>query len=213
MKPRPWMPLYVADYLNDTAHLTAAESGAYLHLIMFYWVNGRLPSDENAIARIARLDSRAWKRSRGVLESFFRGGHWTHPRIDAEIAKAIEISKSRSANAKQKHSNSRAKALHQPTHSHSHSLIKDNALENFESFFAAYPKRKSRKDAEKAYRQIRREVSHETIMAGLERAKRTDSRFRDPKFTPFPASWLRAGGYEDSETSGASRPNGIQNIL
>jgi uncharacterized protein YdaU (DUF1376 family) len=100
---RPWMPLYVSDYLNDTAHLTAAESGAYLHLIMFYWVNGRLPSDEKAIARITRLGSMSWSRSRDRLKQFFSGDDWSHPRIDAEIAKAIEISNTNSANAKRRH--------------------------------------------------------------------------------------------------------------
>jgi uncharacterized protein YdaU (DUF1376 family) len=97
------MALWVDDYLHDTAHLSAAESGAYLHLILFYWVNGRLPNDERALARIARLNSIAWKRSRDTLHTLFRGGDWTHPRIDAEIAKAIEISKVKSANAKRSH--------------------------------------------------------------------------------------------------------------
>jgi uncharacterized protein YdaU (DUF1376 family) len=102
MKPRPWMPLYVADYLNDTMHLTVAESGAYMNLILFYWVNGGLPNDEKAIARITRLGPMGWKRSRGTLVSFFNDD-WSHDRIDREIAKAIEISKVNSANAKRRH--------------------------------------------------------------------------------------------------------------
>jgi uncharacterized protein YdaU (DUF1376 family) len=40
---QPWMPLYVGDYIADTAHLSCAESGAYLHLIMHYWRAGSLP--------------------------------------------------------------------------------------------------------------------------------------------------------------------------
>ena len=100
---RPWMPLYIADYLRDTAHLSATESGAYLHLIMAYWVAGKLPDDDRALARIARLTEKEWKTIRGVIAAFFQDG-WRHKRIDAELAKSIEISSKRRASAMQKRS-------------------------------------------------------------------------------------------------------------
>lgn len=36
---RPWMPLYIGDFIADTAHLSAEETGAYILLIMHYWVH------------------------------------------------------------------------------------------------------------------------------------------------------------------------------
>jgi uncharacterized protein YdaU (DUF1376 family) len=106
---RPWMPLWVGDFITDTEHLTAAETGAYIRLIMFYWVSGGLPADEKAIARIARLDSKAWRRSCPALRALFKGpGSWTHVRIEAELAQVIEKSRALSANAQQKHSKSTA---------------------------------------------------------------------------------------------------------
>lgn len=84
---RPWMPLYVADYLADTTHLTAAEHGAYLLLIMHYWQTGGLPADDGKLARIARMPEREWLKSRETIAEFFAEG-WTHSRIDRELSDA-----------------------------------------------------------------------------------------------------------------------------
>jgi uncharacterized protein YdaU (DUF1376 family) len=72
-RPTTWMPLYVADYLADTAHLTAAQSGAYLHLIMAYWrAGGPLRLDDGALARTARMTPTEWSEAAGVVLAFFR---------------------------------------------------------------------------------------------------------------------------------------------
>lgn len=88
---RPWMPLYVADYLADTAHLEAAESGAYLHLIMHYWINGGLPNDDRRLARIAKMADREWLKSKATIQDFFDDG-WRHGRIEFEMTEAARIS-------------------------------------------------------------------------------------------------------------------------
>ena len=61
---RAWMPLYVADYLADTGHLSAAEHGSYLLLIMHYWSNGGLPDDDRKLARIARNTNAEWQKTK-----------------------------------------------------------------------------------------------------------------------------------------------------
>lgn len=72
----------------------------------------------------------------------------------------------------------------------------------FLEFYSAYPRRQSKQDAVKAYSQVRSTgIAHETIMRGLERAKRSDRRFREAQYTPLPASWLRAGGFDDEPAS------------
>lgn len=99
---RPWMPLNIADYLRDTSHLRALESGAYLHLIMAYWVGGKLPNDDRQLATIAKLTNREWKTIRPILEPFFGQGFSSHKRIDKELAKVAEISNKRKAAVEQR---------------------------------------------------------------------------------------------------------------
>ena len=93
------MPLYVGDYLADTMHLTAAQHGAYMLLLMHYWRSGPLPDDDDSLAMIARTDRGEWAAKIGpTIRAFFRlhGGKLHQKRSDHEIAKASGITTVRS---------------------------------------------------------------------------------------------------------------------
>ena len=110
MAALPYMQLYVADYLADTAHLSAIEHGAYLLLIMNYWQRGKpLPADDQRLARIARLSEAEWGSIGTMLSEFFeeRDGHWHHKRIDADLAAVEERSQKARASRAQRTSNER----------------------------------------------------------------------------------------------------------
>lgn len=69
----------------------------------------------------------------------------------------------------------------------------------FDAFWKAYPKKRSKGDALKAWRQT--QVWRPTLpvlLDALERAKRSpDWTKSDGQFVPYPATWLRAHGWED----------------
>ena len=46
---KAWMPLYIGDYMADTGHLSTAEHGCYLLLIMHYWENGSIPIEDDKL--------------------------------------------------------------------------------------------------------------------------------------------------------------------
>src|SRR5882757_3450213 len=96
------MPLYIADYLAGTAHLTTVEHGAYLLLIMHYWIKGAPPENDDIARRVTRMTNRQWAKSSTVLRSLFSES-WRHERLDAELAKVIEKSTVASANARKSH--------------------------------------------------------------------------------------------------------------
>jgi len=91
---RNWMPLYIPDFLADTMHLSTVETGAYLCLIMDYWLHDGLPDDDHKLASITRLPVKSWRQMRPTIEAFFRPG-WRHKRVDIELAKMVRISTKR----------------------------------------------------------------------------------------------------------------------
>lgn len=96
MKRDLWMPLNVGDYLADTGHLSTTQHGAYLLLLMHYWRKRELPTDDKQLAAIAKLPLRIWLDMKETLQAFFFEG-WRHKRVEAEIAKRIEVSEKRAA--------------------------------------------------------------------------------------------------------------------
>jgi len=90
----PWMPLYVGDYLGDTGHLTTAQHGAYLLLMMHYWRKGELPDDDRQLSKITKLPLKTWCEYRPTLQDFFYEG-WKHKRIDAELERMLRVSQRR----------------------------------------------------------------------------------------------------------------------
>lgn len=91
------MPLYIATYLADTGHLRAAESGAYLHLIMHYWQHNGLPTDDRQLATIAKMTDAEWSNAKALLEPLFKLGGWRHKRVEDEIARAEQKYQKRAA--------------------------------------------------------------------------------------------------------------------
>lgn len=78
----------------------------------------------------------------------------------------------------------------------------DAALEiddGFEEFWALYPRKAKKVDAKKAWRSvIRRKVHHtRVIQAARAHAAAWLLEGKEQRFIPYPASWLRAGAYDD----------------
>ncbi len=118
---RPWMPLYVADYIGDTGHLTTTQHGAYLLLMMHYWRKDGLPDDDKQLSKITRLPLKIWIDQREILQAFFHDG-WRHKRIDAEMNRTNSIIEKRrqagykggisSALARMKTENAQTSSIH-----------------------------------------------------------------------------------------------------
>ena len=97
-KPSAWMPLYVGDYLRDTAHLSTSEHGAYFLMLMHAWTHGgELPGDGPRLCIITKMSAKDWRHSGDILMAFFQrhGAMLRHKRLDLELANATTLTERR----------------------------------------------------------------------------------------------------------------------
>jgi len=108
---------------------------------------------------------------------------------------------SRDSNAKSRHTNTDTNT-DTDTKDNARSKRLDGALfnhEGFDRFWRAYPKKRSKGDAKKAWRNLRPDAELENrILSAVEAAKKTPEWTKDGgQFIPYPATWLRREGWED----------------
>ena len=96
-KVSTWMPLYVSDYLGDTAHLTLEEHGAYIMLLMHSWKLGPLPNEDKRLAGLCRISVKHWREISPAVLAFFKveDGKLIQKRIEIERRRAEELSEKR----------------------------------------------------------------------------------------------------------------------
>ena len=75
----------------------------------------------------------------------------------------------------------------------------EKPADGFAEWWAQYPKKVKKLDAEKAYRAtLKRGVTPKELLDGLQRQKSAwKAKGTDPQYIPYPATWLRAGSWED----------------
>lgn len=100
MSERPFMQLYVSDFVGDTLQLSTEQIGAYMLILMAMWnAGGRLPDDDAKLARVARLSLKRWRAISGDLLTFFEreADEIGHKRLTKELHKAQVKSEARAA--------------------------------------------------------------------------------------------------------------------
>ncbi len=77
-------------------------------------------------------------------------------------------------------------------------LLNQIQQERFNRFWATYPRKISKGQAEKTWAKIDPDDAlTETIIKAIGEAKQRDSRFREERFTPHPSTWLNGAEWEN----------------
>lgn len=73
----------------------------------------------------------------------------------------------------------------------------------FDEFWAAYPRKKNKEQARKAFKKLKG-VKLQELLDAIERQKRSRDWTKDGgQYIPYPATWLNAGGWQDEDMAPA----------
>ena len=95
MSQAPIWPVATDALIGDTTHLSDAEIGSYILLLIAQWRNNGdpLPDDDKRLARMARCSMRAWRNGRReILAELFdvKDGFWSQKRVSKDWLRVAE---------------------------------------------------------------------------------------------------------------------------
>jgi uncharacterized protein YdaU (DUF1376 family) len=212
-----WFPFYMGDYLAKTSHLSQAEHGAYLCLLLYYYSNKR-PISHNRRYSICRAFAEQEQAAcDSVLAEYFtlEGDVWINDRVEEELLKSQDISEKRAkaaqsrykqvqsncnANAEQMHPQSQSQSQLQITDTDTNPLTpKGGTSERFDEFWLSYPdRRKSNKpQCLDFWKRNKLDNYADSVITGLEAWKLSqDWKKNDGQFIKAPLPWLRGRFWE-----------------
>lgn len=193
---KPWLPLYVADFLVDeTVKLAGNRAlGAYVKLLCHQWTHRSVPADAPSLARLVGESEKDWNKLWQELREKFpeRNGRRVNPRLEVERRKADKVlcaqrraarSTNRSPARSPLRSPTRSPGVQSQSQSQSHN---NNYTPVFEEAWTAYPRRHGGNSKRAAYRQwqarVAEGVSEAALLAGT---KRYATECQDKLGTPY----------------------------
>jgi hypothetical protein len=220
MGKAPAFQFYVRDWLADPDLQMASSStkGIWINALCFMWESqdrGRITGEKIAMARMLMC-------SNDEFEHFLEEADRLHF-CDVERQENVRGDKILTLTNRRMFREEKSKKLHRdrqvryeekkqsksndakidgemtPPSSSSTSTSNIYSLAQFELFWKAYPKKRSRGQAEKAFQKISPdEELLNRILTAIEQAKKSEAWLKEEgRFIPYPATWLNARGWED----------------
>jgi len=104
LKKLPYLPLWVAEYVEGTMPMTCQELGAYQRLLNHSWTHGGIKNNDWDICFIIREKPEVWESIKDVvLDKFYeKGGLLYNEKLEGQRIKSENFSKAQSARVKKR---------------------------------------------------------------------------------------------------------------
>lgn len=224
----PFMKLWTDALIADTFHLSAAEFGAYVRLLMVAWRRPGcdLPDDASFLARSAGASPRHWVNLGPVVMAFWdkgEDGMFRQKRLSGEhtsaTAKRKQQSQAGTASALKRQETASTDVgdpLQRKGNLYSQSqkeediegpqeeAAPDQIDQDFDEWYGEYPRHVARAAALRAYRAARKKTDRETLLNAIPIYKKNKPDYADWK---YPATWLNGECWKDENgPTGKNKP-------
>lgn len=221
--------------------MTPEERGGYIELLAIEWNENGLPNDDQILATLSGLGERWFNGPGEKIKKCFRlrGKKLVNSRLEKERKlqrqrrlecslagrKSASMRKDKkkkvtpvqrpfnqnSTNVQRKGNSSSASSSSTSKKNNTPPIVPPGGDE-FETFWKAYPKKKSKGQAEKAWKVLKPSKQlQDRILDAIEQAKTSEDWTKDGgKWIPHPATWLNAKGWEDEYAQVSS--NGTKSV-
>jgi uncharacterized protein YdaU (DUF1376 family) len=172
----------IGDFLADTHYLSNPRLAVYIKLVWEYYLQEK-PIITGCLEEKAEELKTNLETLEYVLYKYFQQVQendvwlWRHKRIDSELAKMNSTNQKKSEGAQSRWNN-------------------DTTINGFEDFWKAYPNKKDKQKAMKAW------AKHQPDLAKVLKALKTQKNSEqwkkdDGRFIPLPTTWLNGARWED----------------
>lgn len=225
----PYFPFYVSDFDGDTRHMSVESIGIYIRLLIFQWINGKIPANNLMMVRIAGCPTDqfrlCWDTEVGnCFEQFDDGAgpYYKNKRLEIERQKVLAGVEQRrqagkkSGQARRKTSKKQPHrtGVHHPferegnekatIQSQSHNQSKDKPIDRFDEFWETYPKKVGKKPCQKKWKARRLDRLADQIIQNVRDRIEGDSQWLRG-FVPNPLTFINQDRWDDpiqKETAG-----------
>lgn len=195
-------------YIDAGRLLPDAERLAYYDAIFDYGIYEEQPELTGVVAAMFTLAKPTLDSGLAKQDAGKKGGAVSRPKADAKQSESkSEADESNPEPIREKRIENREERIENntpyiPLEGES-VTTQEHTDEEFEAFWSLYPKKKSKGDAKKAWKKLKPSATTvSTIMAKLHELINSNDWKRDNgQFIPYPATWLRAEGWNDEVSS------------
>ena len=199
-----YYPKNIGDYRRDTMNLSLLEHGVYTTLIDHYTLNEE-PISLDHLDVCWTIGARTDNEKTAVcliLSKFFikTDEGYRHKRCDEEIAKYhAKSEKAKESVSKRWNKDTNVVRTYNEGNTNQEPITKNHkpiTNKDFDKFWEAYPKKKAKPIALKAW--LKHKPDIDVVIKSLTMIKRCDQWTKNKgEFIPYPASWLNAEGWND----------------